>query len=150
MKIGIGADHHGYLLKEILRQELEQAGHEVVDYGCHSDKAVDYPAVAFTVSQSILGEEVERGILICGTGIGMAIAANKIPGIRAAQVTDPYSAERAQLSNDAQIITLGSKITGEEVAKKLVVEYLSHHFKASPSLRKISQITAKETELRQN
>lgn len=150
MKLGLGVDHHGFALKEDIRQELVGLGHEVVEYGPTSVTEIDYPEVAFTVGQAIIAKEIERGILICGTGIGMAIAANKVPGIRAAQVPDPYSAERAQLSNNAQIITFGSKTIGLEVAKKIVKEYVSHHFVPSPSSHKIAQITEKEAEFHQS
>lgn len=148
MKIGIGADHNAFEMKEDLKKYIELLGHQVEDYGCYSPDDVDYPGIAFKVSQGVLDEEVERGILICGTGIGMAIAANKIPGIRAAQVHDAYSAERAQLSNNAQIITFGAKIIGLELAKKMVAEYLSHSFKGGNSAKKINQISDKEKQYR--
>lgn len=146
MKIGIGSDHNAFEMKSQLKAHIEAKGIEVVDYGCYSTEEVDYPNVAFNVANAVVGEEIERGILFCGTGIGMAVAANKIPGVRAAQVHDTYSAERAQLSNNAQIITLGSKVVGIEVAKKIVDEYLSVHFEGGNSARKIDQIMEKEAE----
>ncbi|API89815.1 sugar phosphate isomerase [Marinilactibacillus sp. 15R] len=147
MEIGIGADHNAFEAKEELKNYLTQElGHEVRDYGCYSVDAVDYPGIAFKVGEAIINNEVERGILICGTGIGVAISANKIPGIRAAQVHDPYSAERAQLSNNAQIITFGAKIIGVDVMKHLVKEYLSLTFKGGNSGRKVEQIMEKEKE----
>ncbi|EUJ24092.1 ribose 5-phosphate isomerase B [Listeria grandensis FSL F6-0971] len=118
MKIGIGADHNAFEMKEALRRHIEDSGNEVVDFGCFSEDEVDYPDIAFQVGTAIQASTVERGILVCGTGIGMSIAANKVPGIRSAQCHDVYSAERAQLSNDAQIITLGAKVIGLELAKK--------------------------------
>ncbi len=119
MRIGIGSDHNGFALKEEIKGFIEKTfTHELVDYGCHSCDSVDYPDVAFDVSQDISESKLDRGILICGTGIGVAIAANKYPGIRAALAHDTYSAERAQLSNNAQIITMGSQIIGPEAAKK--------------------------------
>lgn len=144
MKIGIGADHNAFEAKEQLIKYIQSLGHEIEDYGCYSTEDIDYPGIAFKVSQAVLDKKVERGILICGTGVGMAIAANKVAGIRAAQVHDPYSAERAQLSNDAQIITFGAKIIGVEVMKLLTEEYLSNTFKGGNSERKINQITEKE------
>lgn len=146
MKIGIGSDHNAFEMKSLLKKHIEAKGIEVVDYGCYSTEEVDYPNVAFNVANAVVEEEIERGILFCGTGIGMAMAANKIPGVRAAQVHDTYSAERAQLSNNAQIITLGSKVVGIEVAKKIVDEYLSVHFEGGNSARKIDQIMEKEAE----
>lgn len=146
MIIGIGADHNAFQAKEELKKHIESLGHEVKDYGCYSEDDVDYPGIAFKVGEGINNGEAERGILICGTGIGMAIAANKIPGIRAAQVHDPYSAERAELSNDAQIITFGAKIIGVDIMKKLAEEYLKHTFQGGNSGRKVQQIMDKEKE----
>lgn len=147
MKIGIGADHNAFHAKEELKKYLtEELKHEVEDYGCYSSDEVDYPGIAFKVAEAIQKEEVTRGILICGTGIGVAISANKIPGIRAAQVHDPYSAERAQLSNNAQIITFGAKIIGVDVMKHLSKEYLSRTFNGGGSARKINQISEREKE----
>src|SRR5699024_7079332 len=98
MKIDIGVDHNGYELKEAVKKFIEETtDHEIVDYGCHNCATVDYPDVAFDVSQAISDGKMDRGILICGTGLGVAISANKYPGIRAATCHDTYSAERAQL-----------------------------------------------------
>jgi ribose 5-phosphate isomerase B len=146
MRIAIGSDHNGFELKEAVKDFLKDTEHEVVDYGCHSCSEVDYPDVAFEVAQGISEDKVDRGILICGTGIGVAIAAGKYPGIRAALTHDTYSAERAQLSNNAQIITMGAQIIGPEVAKKVVEAYLSVEW-AEGSARKVNKITEKENEL---
>jgi len=145
MKIGIGSDHNAFELKEAIIGHLEDTGYEVIDFGCHSVDEVDYPDVAFEVSQAISEEKVERGILLCGTGIGVCIAANKYPGIRAGLAHDVYSAERAQLSNNAQIITMGSQIIGSEVAKKVVSAYLNVTW-AEGSKRKVDKIVEKEQE----
>ncbi|MBT2216334.1 ribose 5-phosphate isomerase B [Virgibacillus dakarensis] len=146
MKIAIGADHNGYELKEGIKKFIEEnTDHEIVDYGCHSCETVDYPDVAFEVSQAISEGKLERGILICGTGLGVAIAANKYPGIRAATCHDTYSAERAQLSNNAQIVTMGAQIIGVEVAKKVVEAYLNVEW-AEGSKRKVDKINEKEKE----
>lgn len=119
MKIGLGSDHNALHLKDYIKKYIEETTDiEVVDYGCYSEDEVDYPDVAFEVAEAISEEKLDRGILFCGTGLGVAIAANKYPGIRAATTHDVYSAERAQLSNNAQIITLGAQIVGYEVAKK--------------------------------
>lgn len=118
MKIAIGSDHNAFELKEELKTYMIDEGYDVVDYGCHSCEAVDYPDVSFRVGNDIMKGEIDRGILICGTGIGVAIAAGKVPGIRAALCHDTYSAERAQLSNNAQILTMGAKVIGPEAAKK--------------------------------
>lgn len=146
MKIGIGADHNGYELKETLKKFIEKStDHEVVDFGCYSSDAVDYPGVAFDVAEAVSEKKVERGVLVCGTGLGVAIAANKYPGIRAATTHDTYSAERAQLSNNAQIITLGAQIIGPESAKKVVEAYLNVEWTGG-SQRKVDQIVDRESQ----
>ncbi|WP_054711393.1 ribose 5-phosphate isomerase B [Bacillus sp. JCM 19041] len=144
MKIAIGSDHNAFELKEELRTYMIDKGFEVVDYGCYSCEAVDYPDVSFRVGNDIKTGIVDRGVLVCGTGIGVAIAAGKVPGIRAALCHDTYSAERAQLSNNAQIITMGAKIIGSEVAKKVLEAYLNVQFEGGASARKIQQISDQE------
>ncbi|TFJ92345.1 ribose 5-phosphate isomerase B [Lentibacillus salicampi] len=146
MKIAIGADHNGYELKEGVKAFIEQnTEHKIVDYGCHDCEAVDYPDVAYEVSRAINEGELDRGILICGTGLGVAISANKYPGIRAATCHDTYSAERAQLSNNAQILAMGAQIIGVEVAKKVVGAYLNVEW-AEGSKRKVDKINEIEKE----
>ncbi|ALA53439.1 ribose 5-phosphate isomerase B [Shouchella clausii] len=144
MKIAIGSDHNAFELKEELKTYMIDEGYDVVDYGCHSCEAVDYPDVSFRVGNDIMKGEIDRGILICGTGIGVAIAAGKVPGIRAALCHDTYSAERAQLSNNAQILTMGAKVIGPEAAKKVLNAYLGASFAGGPSARKIQQIAEQE------
>ncbi|MFB4212081.1 ribose 5-phosphate isomerase B [Shouchella sp. JSM 1781072] len=144
MKIAIGSDHNAFELKEELKQFMINNGFNVEDYGCYSCEAVDYPDVSFRVADDIKSGKVDRGVLVCGTGIGVAIAAGKVPGIRAALCHDTYSAERAQLSNNAQIITMGAKIIGPEVAKKVLEVYLNVQFEGGASARKIQQITDQE------
>jgi ribose 5-phosphate isomerase B len=146
VKIGIGSDHNAFQMKEEVKSYIASLGHEVVDYGCYSEDAIDYPGVAFNVATGIQTNKVERGILFCGTGIGMSIAANKVPGIRSAQCHDVFSAERAQLSNNAQIMTIGAKVIGAELAKKVVESYLNVSFQGGNSARKIDQIMNKEKE----
>ena len=142
MDIVIGSDHLGFDLKNLLKEYIEAQGHVCDDLGTYSHDPVDYPDVALKVAEDIAAGKHERGILICGTGIGMAIVANKVPGIRAAQVQDVYSAERAAKSNDAQIITLGALVTGPELAKKLVDAYLASEFAGGGSARKVEKIKA--------
>jgi len=145
MKIGIGSDHNAFQFKEEIKKYLANTEHEIVDYGCFSEDAVDYPDVAFEVAEAISEGKLDRGILVCGTGIGVSIAANKYPGIRAALCHDTYSAERAQLSNNAQIITMGSQIIGLETGKKIVDAYLKSEW-AEGSKRKVDKIIEKEKE----
>lgn len=141
MKILIGSDHLGFGLKEELKAHLFELGHHVVDVGCHeSDVPVDYPDVAELLADRIAAGEAGRGILICGTGIGMAIAANKVPGVRAAVCHDPYSAERARASNDAQVLAFGAQIIGPQVAKRLLDVWLASEFQAGRSARKVQKI----------
>ena len=141
MRVALGSDHGGFELKQEIIKYLEEKNIEYKDYGCYSTESTDYPIYAKKVAHGILDGECELGILVCGTGIGMAMTANKVPGIRAAQCTDPYSAERAIKSNDAQIITFGALVTGEAVAKKLVDIWLDSEFDPScPSGRKVEKI----------
>lgn len=141
MKIVVGSDHLGYPLKEDLKVYLQEMGHEAVDLGCQNpDDPVDYPDIAVAVAQEIAMGTYERGILICGTGIGMAIVANKIPGVRAACCHDPYSAERARKSNDAQIITMGSQIIGLALGRQILDHWLASEFAGGRSTNKVEKI----------
>jgi ribose 5-phosphate isomerase B len=148
MRLIIGSDHLGFPLKEALRTHLAEAGYQCDDLGVYDVEPADYPDVAAALAADVAEGKHDRGILICGTGIGMAIVANKVPGIRAAQVQDIYSAERAAKSNDAQIITLGALVTGTEVAKKLVDAYLSSEFAGGRSAPKVEKIKAVDARYR--
>lgn len=148
MRIGIGADNNGFHMKNMLKEHLKSNNFEVIDYGCYTEEAVDYPDIAFKVASEVASEKIDRAILICGTGIGVAIAAGKHPGIRAALCHDTYSAERAQLSNNAQIITLGAQIIGHELAKKVVDAYLNVEW-AKGSERKVNKIIEGESKFYQ-
>lgn len=141
--VAIGCDEAGFRLKGILIELLQgEEGLEVVDYGCPSEEPVDYPDVAFDLANAVARGDHDRGILICGTGIGMAIAANKVPGVRAAQAHDAYSAERARKSNDAQILALGARVIGPELAKSIVRTWLRSEFAGGGSARKVDKINA--------
>jgi ribose 5-phosphate isomerase B len=143
VQIIIGSDHFGFPLKEAVRAHLVEMGHEPVDIGVSSeDEPVDYPDVAEALALRIAYGEFERGILICGTGIGMAMVANKIPGVRAACCHDPYSAERARKSNDAHILALGSQIVGPSLARLLVDHWLASEFTGGRSAPKVAKIRA--------
>lgn len=144
MKIAIGADHVGYALKEVVKAHLVGLGYEVIDYGAHDETPVDYPDVALRVARDVGAGEFERAVLICGTGLGMAIAANKVPGVRAASVADPYSAERARKSNNAQILCIGSRVVGPALAELLIDHWLASEFQHGDSARKVAKITAYE------
>jgi ribose 5-phosphate isomerase B len=142
--IAIGSDEAGFGLKEKINDYLNEKGVEVTDYGVYDTKPVLYPDIAFKVAQAIADGKHERGILICGTGIGMAITANKVPGIRAAVCHDVYSAERARKSNNAQIMTLGARVIGTELAKLLVDTWLKSEFQGGGSIAKVAKISEYE------
>lgn len=144
MAIAIGCDEAGFALKEQLKFFLEQNGYAVEDFGCHDDRPVLYPDIAFAAARSIAEGRNDRGVLICGTGIGMAISANKVPGIRAAQCHDTYSAERARKSNNAQVVTLGARVIGVELAKTILRAWLASEFVDGPSTPKVERIIAFE------
>jgi ribose 5-phosphate isomerase B len=148
MKIAIGADHLGFPLKETVKAHLVELGHEVVDYGVLDEAPVDYPDVAVQVARDVAAGAFGRAILICGTGIGMAITANKVPGVRAASVTDPYSAERARKSNDAQVLCLGSRVVGRALADVLVDHWLASEFQGGASAVKVAKIDALDREMK--
>jgi ribose 5-phosphate isomerase B len=148
MKIAIGCDHLGLPLKEEIAEFLHERNIEIQDYGVCSQEKVDYPDIAEKVAYAVQRGEFNRGILICGTGIGMAIAANKIPGIRAAVVHDPYSAERSRKSNNAQILAMGSLIVGPKVARMLVSIWLDSEFQGGESARKVEKIDQIEKKYR--
>ena len=114
MRIGVGADLNAFELKELVKAHLTERGHEVVDYGVKSEQDIDYPDVAEPVARAVASGELDRAVLVCGTGLGMAIVANKVHGVRAAPVTDPYSAERAIKSNNAKVLCLGCAGGGQE------------------------------------
>jgi len=142
MRIAVGADHLGLPLKEAVKSHLLELGHEVVDYGVTDTTPVDYPDVAVAVARDVAAGTFRRAILVCGTGIGMAITANKVPGVRAASVADPYSAERAVKSNDAQVLCLGARVVPPEVAAILVDHWLAAEFQGGDSRRKVAKIEA--------
>jgi ribose 5-phosphate isomerase B len=144
MRIAIGCDEAAYELKEILRKHLAAAGLEVQDYGTFDAAPVLYPDVAFAVAEAVAAGRHDRAILLCGTGIGMAISANKVPGVRAAQAHDTYSAARARMSNDAQIVTLGARVVGSELAKSIVDTFLASEFQGGRSTAKVARIAAYE------
>jgi ribose 5-phosphate isomerase B len=142
MKIAIGCDPNAEAFKQQLIPYIESLGHTVEDFG--SDDVI-YANTAIRVGEAVAAKQFDRGILICGTGIGISIAANKVKGAYCALVTDVYQAQRAQLSNNANLIAMGSQVLGIELAKCLVKEYLSNTFDpASRSLPKVARITAYE------
>ena len=148
-RVVIAADHLGLPLKDAVKAHLEAQGVAVVDMGVNATDPVDYPDLGRALAEKIGAAEFERGILVCGTGAGMAITANKVPGVRAVCVTDPYTAERAIAPNNAQVITLGAQITGISVAKMLVDIWLKNEFQAERSGAKVAKIDAVDRDYRQ-
>ncbi len=128
MKVGIGCDQAGVKFKEQIKDYVKSLGFEVEDYGTYTTDPVDYPDIAQEVCQGVADGVCQRGILICGTGIGMCIAANKMRGIRAALCSDPYSARMARLHNDANVMTLGARVLGFGVACDIVKAYLTAEY----------------------
>lgn len=147
-KVAIGCDNAAFDLKETLRAYISGLGFDVEDVGIFSsDDTEFYPDIAVRVAHAIDKGRCQRGVLICGTGIGMAISANKVPGIRAAQAHDTYSAERARKSNDAHIVTLGARVVGPEVAKQVVRTFLESEFQGGRSTPKVERIKELEQHL---
>ncbi|MEZ4859711.1 MAG: RpiB/LacA/LacB family sugar-phosphate isomerase [Caldilineaceae bacterium] len=145
-KIVVGADHFGLPLKDVVRDHLRELGYTVDDMGVNSEDPVDYPDVGAKLAEAVSEGQYTRGILVCGTGAGMAIVANKVPGVRAVCVNDPYTAERAVASNNAQVITMGAQITGAAVAKKLIDIWLESEYqggRSAPKVEKMEKLDAK-------
>jgi ribose 5-phosphate isomerase B len=140
MKVAIGCDEAAIGLKSILIKEIQNLGCESVDMGVYTEDPSLYADTAVKVAERVASGECQRGVLLCGTGIGMSIMANKVPGIRAALAHDTYSAERAVKSNNAQIITMGARVIGPEVAKAILKTFLEATFKDGPSTPKVERI----------
>ena len=145
--IAIGSDDAGFHLKEELKKYLESEGHSVEDYGCTSPDPVDYPDVALLVANAVARGEHDRAILVCGTGIGMAITANKVPGVYAGVAHDAYSAAKARTSNNTQVLALGARVVAPELAATLVGIWLGSEFGGGASARKVGKIQKAERQL---
>ena len=145
MKIGFGCDHAAVDMKNALKEHLAAQGHEVVDFGTDSaEHRADYPEKALAVAEAIKAGEIDKGVLCCGTGIGMALAANKVPGIRASICGDPFSAEMTVRHNNANIITIGARVVGSELAKMIVDAFFNAEFEGGRHARRVDKITAIE------
>ncbi|MBI4909739.1 MAG: ribose 5-phosphate isomerase B [Acidobacteria bacterium] len=144
MKISIGADHAGYALKEAVRRGLEAAGHEVTDHGTSSPDSTDYPDYAVQVGEDVQQGKAERGILVCSTGVGMSIAANKLHGIRAANVWNADEATLSRQHNNANVLALGARYTNAEQAAELVDIFLNTPFEGGRHARRVAKIAAAE------
>lgn len=144
MKIAIGADHGGYALKEEIVALLKELGHEVEDFGCNCADSVDYPDYALPVAEKVASGEFDRGILICGTGVGMSIAANKVKGIRCALVHDLFTAKATREHNDSNVLAMGARIIGPAVALEIVKIWLSTEFAGGRHQNRLNKIAAIE------
>ncbi|MDR8018357.1 ribose-5-phosphate isomerase [Nesterenkonia aerolata] len=147
LRVVVGSDDAGYTYKEMLKEDLQR--HErvesVADVGVAADGTTAYPHIAVEAARMVAAGTADRALLVCGTGLGVAIAANKVPGVRAATAHDAFSVERAVLSNDAQVLCLGQRVIGPELARKLVAEWLRHEFDStSPSAEKVAAICGYE------
>jgi len=143
-KIALGADHAGRELKDKIKSHLEEQGYEVDDRGTASTESVDYPDFARSVAEEVAEKQVQYGILVCGSGIGMAIAANKVPGIRAANVSSAYEAQMSREHNNANVLTLGARILKEPEALSIVNTFLGSMFEGGRHQRRLDKITAME------
>ena len=146
MKIAMGSDHGGFDLKEQIKAWLQENGHEVVDFGCHSKESCDYPDFGAAAARAVASGQCERGIVICTTGIGISITANKVKGIRCALCSDPLSAEMTRRHNDANMLAMGAGVVGPLLAQRIVEAFLSFAFEGGRHQRRVNKIMAVENE----
>ncbi len=142
--IALGADHAGWELKEALKAWLIEGGHQILDFGTHSPESVDYPDYALQVAESVASGKAERGLLVCGTGIGMAMTANKIPGVRAALCSDPFAARMSREHNDANVLALGGRLMDTELGLEILRMWLATAFAGGRHERRLQKIAEVE------
>jgi len=141
MKIGIGNDHSALALKAAIIEHLQAQGYEVINYGTDSSESFDYPIAGKTVAEAVVKKEVDAGILICGTGVGISLAANKVKGIRAVVCSEPFSAKLSKQHNNTNILAFGARVIGVELAKMIVDEWLKAEFEGDRHQRRVDMIT---------
>lgn len=144
--IALGCDHGGFAIKEAIKKYLDESGIDYNDFGCYSEESVDYPVYAKKVADAVASGECEKGVLCCGTGIGISIAANKVKGIRAAVVTNEFCAEMTRRHNDANIIAMGGRVISEEQAVKFTRIFLETPFDGDRHVKRVQMITDIENE----
>ncbi|MDD4508473.1 MAG: ribose 5-phosphate isomerase B [Eubacteriaceae bacterium] len=144
MKIAIGCDHGGFDLKQVIIPFLKEQSVDVVDVGTYSTESVDYPDYGLKVAEAVTGGKAERGIAICGTGVGICITVNKVPGIRGSLCTNEYMAELTRRHNDSNMLVLGGRVIGDELAKNIVKVWLNTPFEGGRHQRRLDKITAIE------
>lgn len=141
MKIGIGNDHVAIELKNEISEHLKEEGYEVVDFGTNSSERFDYPIAGYAVGKAVANGDVDLGVLICGTGVGISLAANKVKGVRACVCSEPYSAKLSREHNNTNIIAFGARVVGPELAKMIVDEWLNAEFQGGRHQRRIDMIS---------
>ncbi|KAA0261985.1 ribose 5-phosphate isomerase B [Hafnia alvei] len=146
MKIAIGCDHVGFILKPFIISHLKNRGVDILDKGTHSENRTDYPIYAEAVARAVASGEADLGILICGSGIGISIAANKVHGIRAVVCSEPYSAKLSRQHNNTNVLAFGSRVIGAELAKMIVDEWLNADFEGERHQTRVNMITQLEEE----
>ena len=146
MRIAVGTDHRGFEIRAKVVELVRQLGHDVIDVGTFSPDAVDYPDIAADVAHKVSHHEVDRGILVCGTGLGMCIAANKVPGVRAAPCHDDLTAEMSRRHNDSNVLCLSSDLLGERLIDRMIEIWLNTPFEGGRHARRVDKITALERE----
>ncbi|SEN51917.1 ribose-5-phosphate isomerase [Mesobacillus persicus] len=144
MRVAIASDHGGLNIREEIKQEMEELGIEYEDFGCECDTSVDYPDYALPVAEKVASGEFDRGILICGTGIGMSIAANKVKGIRCALVHDVFSAKATRQHNDSNIIAMGERVIGPGLAREIAKTWLTSDYEGGRHANRVGKITEYE------
>ncbi len=144
MKIALASDHGGFELKEIVREYLTEKGYEIMDLGTYNTDSVDYPDYGLKAGQEVASGNVDRGIVICGTGIGISISANKVKGIRCALCHDVYSAEMTRAHNDSNVLAMGGRVVGRDLALRIVKAWVESDFEGGRHARRIDKITEYE------
>lgn len=144
MKIGIGNDHAAVEMKQQIVAFLEELGHEVVNYGTDTNASCDYPVYGEKVGRAVVNKEVDLGILICGTGVGISLAANKVKGVRAVVCSEPYSAKLSRQHNNTNVLAFGARVIGIEMAKMIITEWLNAEFEGDRHQRRVDLIMAIE------
>ncbi len=146
MKIAMGCDHGGYELKEALKKSIEKMGHEVEDFGCYSSESCDYPDFGAAAARAVADGRCEKGVVVCTTGIGISIAANKIRGIRCAHCADSLEAEMTRRHNDANMMAIGAGFTGKNMAERMVEVFLTTEFEGGRHQRRVDKMMALEND----
>ena len=145
-KIGIASDHAGYQLKEFIIGYLDSKGYDVHDFGCHSEESCDYPDFGAAAARAVASGQCEKGVVICTTGIGISMTANKVKGIRCALCGDPWSAEMTRRHNDANMLAMGAGVVGPQLARQILEAFLTHDFEGGRHQRRVDKLMALENQ----